>query len=133
MSKFEQREAAIRFPFCVADNTDGNGVQRVAVSGSAQTYALKDFQRGKYVKFTVDASGTALTKVQVAAATSAQTLVINQASSAAAGTSSAAAGATVFAGGFVDGILPNAATHIAFIGDAAGGYVDFYISEVVER
>ena len=35
-----RREAAVRFPFAVADNTTGKGFQRIACTGAAQTYAL---------------------------------------------------------------------------------------------
>jgi len=128
---YQERDARLRFPFAVADNTDGKGVQRIAVTGNAQTWPLPKFWYGKFVYFAVDADGTALTKVQVATATSVQSLTVDQASDAVTSNSSAAAGITVPAGQFIDRALSDGATHLCFRGDAAGGFVEFYLSEIV--
>lgn len=126
---YEQREPAVRFPFATADNTNAQGVQRIAITGAAQTFLMPQNMRGKFLYFYVDGAGSALTKVQVAVAASAQSLVLNQPSSAAAGTSSAAAGVTVAPGAYLDRAIANDATHICWIGDVAAGFVEIYISE----
>jgi hypothetical protein len=97
-------------------------VHRVAVSGATQNFPLTEVMKGKFLYFAVDADGTALTKVQVAAATSAQTIALDA-------TTGATAGVTVPAGQYLDRMLCDGATHICWIGDAAGGFVEFYVSE----
>lgn len=121
MSRATDREAAIRFPFAAA--AGGTGVQRVAVTGATQSFALLEPMRGKFIYFAADADGTALTKVQVAAAASAQTIALDA-------TTGITAGVTVPAGAFLDRRLADGATHICWIGDAAAGFVEFYVSEV---
>lgn len=122
---YESREAAIRFPLARADNDKGTGNQRIAVTGAAQTYALRPNQQGKYCRF--QPVGVA---IQAAAALSAQVLISNQVSNAAAGASSAAAGVTIADGAFIDGILPEGATHLCWLGASAVGFVEFWISEI---
>lgn len=121
----QDREAAVRFPFSSASNTfDPPGNQRIACTGAAQTYALptRGLQRWVYFR----AIGV---EVQVSSATSAQALVLDQVSSAAASTSSAAAGMTLYAGEFFDRVLVDGQTHLCWISRSATGYVEFYISE----
>lgn len=120
----ERRGHAVRFPYAITDNTDGKGVQRVACTGSAQTYALREWQKGKFLYFR--AAGV---EVQAAVAPTAQSLVLDQASSAPAGTSSAAAGATLSSGEFWDRIPLDTATHLCWISRSATGFVEFLVSE----
>lgn len=120
MADITQRDANIRFPFAAA--AGGRGVHRVAVTGSAQTFALPEVMKGKFLYFAVDADGTALTKVQVAAAISAQSLAVDA-------TTGITAGVTVPAGQYIDRLLCDGSTHLCFIGDAAAGFVEFYTSE----
>lgn len=120
MADITQRDANIRFPFAAA--AGGRGVHRVAVTGAAQTFAFPEVMKGKFLYFAVDADGTPLTKVQVAAAISAQALALDA-------TTGITAGATVPAGQYIDRLLCDGATHLCFIGDAASGFVEFYVSE----
>lgn len=114
----------MRFPFAVADNTTGKGNQRIACTGAAQTYALKDYQKIRFLYFR--AIGV---EVQATLAGSAQTLVLDQVSSAAAATSSAACAPTLYAGEFWDRVPLDAATHLCWISRTATGYVEFFVSE----
>lgn len=126
---YEAREAAVRFPFSSASNTlvpPGN--QRIACTGAAQTYALPEVGKQYFVYFR--AIGV---EVQVSSATSAQALVLDQVSNAAASTSSAAAGMTLFAGEFFDRVLCDGQTHLCWISRTATGYVEFYYSEAKFR
>lgn len=123
-SHIQDREAAVRFPHAVADNTDGKGYQRVACTGAAQTFALETWMRGKFIYFR--AIGV---EVQAASAASAQSLVLDQVGSAAANTSSAASGGTLYAGEFFDRALDPPDTHLCWISRTATGYVEFFVSE----
>jgi hypothetical protein len=114
------RDANIRFPFAAA--AGGTGVHRLAVDGTAQSFVLPEIMKGKFVYFAVDADGTALTKVQVAAAITAQALTVDA-------TTGITAGVTVPAGQYIDRMLCDGATHLCWRGDASGGFVEFYISE----
>jgi hypothetical protein len=120
MTRAADRDAAVRFPFAAA--AGGTGVHRVAVTGAAQTFVLPEPMKGKYLYFCADADATALTKVQVAVAATAQALVMDA-------TTGVTAGATVPAGGFIDRRIGDGATHLCWIGDAAAGFVEFYVSE----
>lgn len=120
MSRNTDREADVRFPFAAA--AGGLGVHRVAVSGATQNFPLTEAMKGKFIYFGADADGTALTKVQVAAATSAQTIAIDA-------TTGVTAGLTVPVGTFIDRKLHDGVTHLCWIGDAAAGFVEFYVSE----
>jgi hypothetical protein len=120
MADITQRDANIRFPFAAA--VGGRGVHRVAVSGAAQNFPLTEVMKGKFIYFAVDADGTALTKVQLAAAISAQALAVDA-------LTGITAGVTVPAGQYLDRLLCDGATHLCWIGDFAGGFVEFYVSE----
>ncbi len=126
---YEARAAAVRFPFSSASNTmDPPGNQRIACTGAAQTYTLPEKGKQYFVYFR--AIGV---EVQVSSATSAQSLTLDQASSAAASTASAAAGMTLYAGEFFDRLLCDGQTHLCWISRSATGYVEFYISEAKFR
>jgi hypothetical protein len=131
MSGWEERDAMVRFPVAVADNTEtAVGFQRIAVTGAAQTFALPKGWLGKAINFSFRANGTALLYGQVALAPTAQSLVLNQASNAAAGTGSAAAGKTLYDGEDLDRFpIGDTHTHLCWIGNAAAGYAEFYLSE----
>lgn len=120
MADITQRDANIRFPFAAA--AGGRGGHRVAVTGAAQSFALPEVMKGKFLYFGVDADGTALTKVQVAAAVSAQTIALDA-------TTGITVGMTVPAGQYIDRLLCDGATHVCWIGDQAAGFVEFYTSE----
>lgn len=121
-----------RFPLAAADNTMGQGGnapgnQRIAGTGAAQTYAFpaSSPMKGKFLY--VRAIGV---EFQLSVAKSAQALVLDQISNAAAGTSSAAAGMTLFAGEFFDRVVVDSAvTHLCFISRTATGFLEFYVSE----
>lgn len=124
MSRNTDREADVRFPFAAA--AGGLGVHRVAVTGLTQTFALPERMKAKFIYFGVDADGTALTKVQVAASSGgSQTIAVDA-------TTGITAGVTVPAGSFIDRKLHDGATNLNWIGDAAAGFVEFYVSERVE-
>ena len=125
---FEAREAALRFPFSAADNTGVTGNQRIACTGAAQSYAIPEAARNKWIYFR--AIGV---EVQVSAATSAQSVTIDVVSNAAASTSSAAAAMTLYAGEFFDRPLVDGQTHLVWISRSATGFVEFFISEAKFR
>jgi hypothetical protein len=121
VTRAADREAAVRFPFAAA--AGGTGNHRVAVTGATQSFALPQPMKGKFIYFGVDADGTALTKVQVTSAATAQTVALDA-------TTGITAGITVKDGNFIDRRLgADGATHICWIGDAAAGFVEFYVSE----
>lgn len=122
---YEAREAAVRFPFSSSDNTmvvPGN--QRIACTGAAQTFAIPEAMRGRWLYFR--AIGV---EVQVSSHTAATSMVLDQASSAAGGTSSNAAAMTLYAGEFFDRVMVDGATHVCWISRTATGFVEFFISE----
>lgn len=121
MSRATDRDAAVRFPFAAA--AGGTGNHRIAVTGATQSFALTQPMKGMFIYFGVDADGTALTKVQVTSAASAQTIALDA-------TTGITVGITVKDGGFLDRRLgADGATHLCWIGDAAAGFVEFYVSE----
>lgn len=121
MTRAADRDAAVRFPFAAA--AGGTGNHRVAVTGATQSFAIPEPMKGKFVYFAVDADGTALTKVQVTGAASAQTIALDA-------TTGITVGITVKDGGFLDRRLADGATHLCWIGDQAAGFVEFYVSEI---
>lgn len=130
MSRWEERDAMCRFPVAVADNTEvAAGMQRIAVTGAAQTFAIPKGWLGKFLNFAFRANDTALTYGQVALAPTAQSLVLNQVSNAAAGSSSAAAGKSLDVGETLDRVPLDTHTHLCWIGAQAAGYAEFFVSE----
>lgn len=131
MSGWEERDAMVRFPVAVADNTENAvGFQRIAVTGAAQTFALPGGWKGKAINFCFRANGSTLLYGQVALAPTNQSLVLNQASNAAAGSSSAAAGKSLYDAEELDRFpIGDSHTHLCWIGNAAAGYAEFYVSE----
>ena len=128
-SRTEERSAGVRFPYGVADNTDGKGFQRIAITGSAQSFIFPQYWRGRFVYFCFRANGSALAYGQVNATIGAVTIVLNQISNAAAGTSSAAAGPSLDVGEIMDRMAIDGEDRINFIGNTAAGYAEFYVSE----
>lgn len=130
MARTEERSAGVRFPFMKADDVGASGIQRIAVTGSAQSFIFptKSMQ-GKFLYFAFRANGTALAYGQVGTSLGAQTITLNQISNAAAGSSSAAAGLTLDAGEVLDRIALDGADRVNWIGNTGAGYVEFYISE----
>jgi len=131
MSGWEERDAMVRFPIAVADNSENAvGFQRIAVTGAAQTFALPGGWKGKAINFSFRSNGSSMPYGQVALAPTNQTLVLNQISNAAAGSSSAAAAKTLYDGEEIDRFpIGDTHTHLCWIGSAAAGYAEFYVSE----
>lgn len=129
MARTEERSAGVRFPFCKADNTDGMGFQRIAITGSSQSFVFPQKWKGKFVCFSFRANGTALAYGQVGISLGSQTLTLNQISNAAAGTSSAAAGQSLDVSEVLDRMSLDGGDRINFIGNTAAGYAEFYVSE----
>lgn len=115
-----EKAAAIQAPIAAANPAGNTGVHRIAVSGSAQSFALPAGMIGKYITLFCTA------EIQYALGLgAAPTIVLNQA--AALGTGHAAAGKTLTAGQDKDVPIPKAATHIGWIGTT--GFVEIYCSE----
>lgn len=129
MARTEERSAGARFPLAKEDDVNGLGVQRIAVTGASQSFVFPQHWKGKFLYFALRANGEALTYGQVAVSVGAVTLVLDQVSNAAAGSSSAAAGLTIEAGEVLDRIALDGADRVNWIGDAAAGYAEFYVSE----
>lgn len=127
--------AAIAAPIAVADVTGKRGVMRVASSTSNTSAALPTITGGDGVTRRAWAGHFVRIQsigvdTQVAFSTTARTLVINQPS--AFGTGSAVSGWTIPDDTYQDFIVPKDATHINFISSATGGFVEFYMSELIE-
>jgi hypothetical protein len=119
-------------PIAAADTTGRTGVMRIAVSGSAQNFALPTSGAAPGKRHTLPARwlriAAAGVNVQWAFGVgSAPTIALNQA--AAVGTGHAAAGATLFNGIPEQVLVPSEATHVGFIGESAAGYLELYVSD----
>lgn len=128
-SRTEERSAGVRFALMKADDVDGKGFQRIAITGSAQSFVFPQYWKGKFVYFRFAANGSALAYGQVGGSQGAQTITLNQVSNAAAGSSSAAAGPSLLADETYDRIAADGIDRINFIGNTAAGYAEFYVSE----
>lgn len=122
----EEKAAARQGPVCAANALGLTGVHRVAISGSAQSVAVPAALRSHYVTFVVATTSADVQRAWSSGAAG-QTLVLNQA--AAFGTGNAAAGATQFSKTKEDEQVPLDATFLNFIGTAADGYLEVYVSE----
>jgi hypothetical protein len=137
MSVAESKAALVKAPVVKADASGKNGVFRVASATSNTSTALpttagadgvtRKTWNGNFLR--VQSLGVD-TQVAFSIGTDgAATLVYNQAS--ALGTGSAAAGWTIPNGTYQDFLVPKDATHVNFISSATGGFVEFYMSEVI--
>lgn len=129
MARTEERSAGVRMALMKADNVDGKGFQRIAITGAAQSFVFPQYWKGKFVYVVFRANGSALAYGQFGGSVGAQTIVLNQISNAAAGTSSAAAGPSLDVGEISDRIALDGIDRLNFIGNTAAGYAEFYVSE----
>lgn len=132
MSVLDTKAASVAAPVAAADPAGRRGVYRYSSSLSSQSIALPDTSgvkhalRGNFVHVTSVGCNT-----QVAFSVGPQTLVFNQSSTI--GTGHVAAGETVFANCRERRLVPRDATHVNFISDAAGYYVEFAIAELLDH
>jgi hypothetical protein len=116
------KAALIQAPIAALDATGNTGVMRIAITGSAQNFALPSALVGtrKFIALFCTAD------IQYAFGIgAAPTLVLSQAS--APGTGHASAGATLPAGQWKDVPIPEKATHVGFIGST--GFLEMYNSQ----
>lgn len=128
-SRTEERSAGVRFAFLQADNVNGMGFQRIAVTGSSQSFVFPQAWKGKFVYFAFRANGSALAYGQVGISLGAQTMVLNQISNAAAASSSAAAGPSLVVDEIYDRMSLDGGDRLNWIGNTGAGYAEFYVSE----
>lgn len=128
-SRTEERSAGVRFAFMKADDVNGSGFQRIAITGSAQSFVFPQAWKGRFVYFAFRANGTALAYGQAGISLGAQTITLNQISNAAAGTSSAAAAPSLDVSEVYDRMSLDGGDRLNFIGNTAAGYAEFYVSE----
>lgn len=135
---YESRDAYIIGPTSAVDTSGRTGVYRYASSTSNVSAVLPSSLAtgpvqgpnaipgktgpGPFVR--IQSVGVL---TQVSFTNGAQTLVLNQA--AALGTGHASAGWSIPAGSFLDVMVPPNRTHLNFISDDTGGYVEIYCSE----
>jgi hypothetical protein len=129
MARTEERSAGVRFPFAKADDVYASGVQRIAVTGAAQSFVFPSLMKRGFVFFAFRANGSGLIYGQVAASLGAAPLSLNQISNAATAASSAAAGLTLLVDEVMDRMVLDGADRLNWIGNTSGGFVEFYISE----
>jgi hypothetical protein len=121
------KNSSVRLPTSAADSTGKAGVYRIAVTTSANNFAIPTSWQGCFLR--VQPVGCNA-QVAISRAIAAPTLVINQAS--APGTGNAAAGATVANGAFLDGIVPKGSTFFCYVCDGSG-FLEFYMSEQLNQ
>lgn len=123
MSSLEARDAGLRFP---SADASWKGTFRVGVTTASQAIPISDEMRGKFIRaIYVGAAGT---DVQIAGGISSTVLIRNQLSTPVA--PNAGAAPTLAPGDKAEGIVDADDTHIVLIGSAAGGFVEFFVSEV---
>lgn len=125
MSEAEDKAARLGHPIAAADATGVTGVQRYALTGALQSWAIPTGLRGKFLTITIASNDD----VQFAfGAGSAPALVKDQLSSF--GTGHVAAGKTIFSRTSLDRRVPANATHLSVIATGTnGGNVEFDCSE----
>jgi len=119
-----------------ADTTGLTGVMRIAVTGAAQSFALPAATSDPQKKSTMGKRFLRLVPVGVnvqlaQGAGAAPTIVLNQVS--VIGTGHVGAGASFFNGVPDQWEIDQRATHVGFIGDAATGFLEYYISDGAGR
>jgi hypothetical protein len=112
-----------------ADDVHATGVQRIAMTGAAQSFIFPVNMKGRFLYFAFRANGSALAYGNVGISQGAQTIVLNQISNAAAGASSAAAGISLDVGEVLDRLPLDGSDRVNFIGNIAAGFAEFYTSE----
>jgi hypothetical protein len=134
MSRIDQA-ARVTGPFAAADATARTGVQRIALSGASQSFVLpvvasedgkKHNLSGRFIRMFADGDS-----IQWAFGVgSAPTIVRDQA--AAVGTGHVSAGGTLVNGVPEHILVPDKATHVAFISKTASpptSFLEFYVSD----
>lgn len=130
--RYSEQAARVTGPIAAADATARTGVQRIAITGSNVQVTLPTTGKAKGASTTVSKRFIRILAVgqncQFAfGAGSAPTIVNNQA--AAVGTGHVSAGMTLVDSIPEQMIVPNEATHFAFIGTSATGFLEFYVSD----
>jgi hypothetical protein len=121
-------------PVAAADATGRTGVMRIAVTGAAQSFALPaaDSANSGRQRSAVGARFIRIACVGVNVQWAfgigaAPTIALNEIS--VSGTGDVNAGATMFNSVPEQPIIPSGATHVGFIGDAAAGFLEWYVSD----
>lgn len=120
----EVKAALIQGPIAAADATGLRGVHRIAVSGSAQSFAIPSGLLGKRGFINLYATADVQWAFGIG---SAPTIVLNQAS--APGTGHVGAGATLPTGQWMAFPIAEGATHVGFIGTT--GFLEWFNSQAV--
>ena len=123
-SAIQSKALSKHLPKAAADSTNETGVVRYGTSTSNATAVMPGSWKGKWITIqSIDAN------TQVAYGVgSAPTLVYDDTGAIGAGT--AGAGATCAAAMPRDFLVPREATHIAWISNANGGFVEMHLSEL---
>ena len=121
-------------PVAAADATGRTGVMRIAVTGAAQNFALPTSDVASNGKRRSAVGGRFIRIVAVGVNVqwafgygTAPTIALNEIS--ASGTGDVNAGASLFNSVPEHPLVPSEATHVGFIGDAAAGYLEWYVSD----
>jgi len=123
MSTILNKAASVPLPKAAADSTGKTGTQCYASSASNQSFTIPTAWRGSWI--TIQSCGC-YTDVGHGVG-SAPTMVLNQA--AAVGTGHVSAGPRIHQDSDADYLVPENATHLAFISSGTGGFVKFWLSE----
>lgn len=127
-SKNQEKAVLVSHPV-LTEAADGHtGVYRYAIAGSAQSALLPAGCQGKFLNIRVHGIGTA--KVQYGLISGNAVSIVNDQTAAFASPDDTV-GATLLEGDSRDGRIPqNLATpRVCWKGSAAGGFIDFYVSE----
>lgn len=125
MSEAEDKAARLGHPVAGADSTGLNGIHRIQLTGSLQTFALPSAMPGKFVTMTVCSTDDVQFAFGVG---SAPVLVKDQL--AALGVGHVAAGKTIFSKTSLDRRVHRGATHLSVLSTgASGGYLEIECSE----
>lgn len=135
MSSELNQAARVTGPIAAADATARTGVMRIALSGSAQNFALPTTDKADGKKHTLSARWIRMyadgDSIQWAFGVgSAPT--INRDEAAAVGTGDVNAGGTLVNGLPEHVLIPDEATHVGFISKTASpptSYLEFYVSD----
>jgi predicted lipoprotein len=130
--RYSEQAARVTGPIAAADATARTGTQRIAITASNQQVTLPTTGKAKGASTTISKRFIRILAVgqncQWAwGAGSAPTIVYNQV--AVVGTGHASAGGTLVDSVPEQMIVPNEATHFAFIGQSATGFLEFYVSD----
>ena len=132
-SPIENKNAAVAFPTATTEVLRPGGKQGVnylATSATAASFAVPTAWKGNFLRFKLHANGTSNLHCNVAFTfrASAEVLVIDQTNTP--GTGNVKSGPRLNDGEMVDGIVPQDATFLEWVSNATGGFVEFWISEI---